>query len=206
MPAYTLGEIMSQATLRTGRRADLDTSAVSFLANEAYLEVAGIYPRALSESSYAYSVQSGVTSLTLPADFDEPIDLFYTAGSRGTLQPRDLSQIDSASTARGTPSHFAFFKDALELWPSPNSNFSATLRYRARPSDLTATSAVPSMDTDWRPLIVTKLEEKIHLVLGNYEAARVAQDRFLSQAAMLRSDEARRRGGEWTRGVRVVGY
>lgn len=205
MPAYTLGEIMSQATARVGRRADLDASTVSFLANEAALEVHAIYPVASSESSTMLSVVSGSPSLALPAGCETLTMLSLQSGGSGsTLLRTSFEEIDSYGTAGGTPTRFAYQGDTLELRPVPNSNWSALARFRVAYQDMTATGDVPSLATPWRAAVVMKLEEKLHLFLGNGVGAAMAQQRYLGYVSMLRNDDARRQSSELVRGVRVL--
>lgn len=204
MASYTLSEIMSQATTRAGMRDDLEQSTVSFLANEAYLEVASVYPRSMSECTAHLSVVSGEPSIALPSDVEEVISISYLSAPRGMLQQRLISDIDSGSTAQAQPRDFAYFGNSIEVWPSPNSWYSLNLRYRQAPSTLTDESAVPSMSTPWRPAVVYKLEEKIHALTGNYLAASMAQQRYLSFVGSLKNDEARRQASQHRAAVRVI--
>jgi hypothetical protein len=204
MPAYTLGEIMSQATWRAGRRVGLEPSTVSFLANEAYLEVAGIWPRAASERTAHLSISSGEQVLALPEGCEELVHLSYV-GSADPLVQIEIEELDSRDTGAGKPSAFAFYgASSLVLWPSPSSDWSAQLRYREQISDMTELSSVPSLATPWRAAIIPKLEEKLHIALGNGLGAAMAQQRYLGLVSQLKSDEARRQSTRHEHGVRVL--
>lgn len=195
MPAYTLGELMSQATWRAGRRSDLSASHVSFLANEAYMEVAQAVPHAMHEKIAISSTTSGENRITLPVDFAEPIhfSLLSVGGSARTLAPIGVREADAYQVTRGgTPSRYALYANWVELWPSPNSSWSVQLRYRSQVSDLVELTDTPSMSTPWRAAVLTKLVEKVHEAVGDAAGAAAAQQRYLAQTATLKNDEAKR--------------
>ena len=202
MPAYTLGEIMSQATWRAGRRADIPASTVSFLANEAYMEVAQLYPRDASERTAELSVTSGVAFVSLPSACEQMIFVGY-ANSADSLTQLSIDEIESRDTGPGQPTAFAFFGSGLELWPSPSSSWSLSIRYIEQISDMTGLSSVPSLSTPWRAAIIPKLEEKIHNATGNVTGAALAQQRYLSYVGQLKNDMAKRQSTAHAHGVRV---
>lgn len=207
MPAYSLQEIMSQATWRAGRRSDLDMSMVSFLANEAYMEVAQAIPHALLEKIAVSSTTSGENRITLPSDFGEPIhfSLLSVNGSAQTLRAVDVARADEEQATRvGTPDSYTLFSNWVELWPSPSSAWSLQLRYRSAATDMTALTDVPSISTPWRSAIVVKLEEKLHTAVGNVQGAAIAQERYLALTSTLKTDLAKRQSTSHPQGVRVL--
>lgn len=219
MPSYTLGNMMSFATANAGRRADIGESDASRLVNEAYFEVAqASNPRGL-ESLKTFSIDSGADDyvLSLPSDFLEPITLALikpstsTASSQvsswQTLRRMSLADLDaSGSSTTGTPKKFAWYGSSIELWPSPDSKYSLQMRYRAQPSDLTSTDAVPSVDTPWRQAIVLKTEEKIHNFVGDLAKAQFANGRYLQYVSQLKTDEARRQSAEHPPSISMTAY
>lgn len=207
MPAYTLGEIMSEATYGAGRRADFDASRVSFWANEAGMEVAQAYPTALSEKTAFLSFASGTAVASLPTDFDSPILFSWMSGGSGTTLTRvSPGVVDSMGTAGGIPTHFCFFGSSIEVRPIPNSAMTVHVRYRRQWEDMTSTSSTPSLSTPWRRAIVDKLEAKLHAKVGNAQGEALAMQRYLSYVQSLPSDDARRQQGQWPQGVSMPGY
>lgn len=207
MPAYTLGELMSQATFRAGRRSDLPASQVSFLANEAYMEVAQAVPHALHERIAISSTTSGENRITLPYDFAEPIHLSLLSvnGSALTLAAVSVRDADRRQVADvGIPDRYVLYRDWVELWPAPASSWSVQLRYRSRVQDMVNLTDVPSMSTEWRAAVLLKLEEKLHALTGNITGASFAQQRYLSLTATLKNDDAKRQSGLHPMGVHVV--
>lgn len=206
MPAYTLSEVMSKATTRIGRRADISLSEASFWANAAYMEIAAMENHALLESSFLTSTVSGDSHITLPADFGEPISFTLVwsnstassaISSRRTLHRLSISDAEvQGPDPSGIPEAFMFFGDAIELVPSPNSAYSFVGRYRAQASDLTDPAAVPSLSTPWRHAWLLKTERYLFEYLGNAAGAAAAENRYLAYANALKSDEARRQSGE----------
>jgi hypothetical protein len=207
MPAYTLGEIMSQATFRAGRRADLTASQVSFWVNEAGLELAEAYPRALSETTVELSLTSGSNGTSLPSDFDTPVLLSWMSGGSGTtMKMTTPGVIDSMGTATGIPTHFCFYGSGIEYRPIPSSGLTALLRYRTQWVDMSNTTSVPSFSTPWRRALIDKTEEKIYHAIGDGVSEAQARERYLSYVHSLPSDQARRMDGDHNINAHVVGY
>lgn len=212
MPSYNLGEIMSFATGNVGRRADLAQSVVSRMANEAYFEVFYASEPAASEKIAVSSTTTGENKIDLPTDYYAPISAALiwlptgsTHSSYKTLTLQDVEWMDARNPQpSGTPTDVAFYNQWLELWPSPNSAFSLQLRYRSQPQDLTATTDVPSVDTSWRPAIVTKTEEKLFLYLQDDTRAQASNLRYLQQVSRLENEQAKRQKGAFRQHVTPI--
>jgi len=188
---------MSQATARIGRRSDLAASTVSFYTNMAYQEVAQATPHALLETITVSSTTSGENRIELPSDCMEMVNLSWltTLGvqSGQTLRRASLDRVDQAGfNPIGKPQEYALFSNWLELWPSPDSSYSLQMRYRAYPSDMTATTAVPSLATEWRPAVLYLTEAFLHEYIGNESEAAIARTRYAGYAQSLKDTQARR--------------
>lgn len=196
MPAWTLGELMSTATTRIGRRSDITMSTASFYVNMAYQEIAASERHALLETLTVSSTTSGEGRLELPADCMEPISLSWltttAVGSAQTLRPTSHANIDAFGAGYGKPSEYAFYNNWIELFPSPDSSYSLQMRYYAYPSDMTATSAVPSLATEWRPAVLYLSEALLHEHVGNELEGANARARYAGYAASLKNTAARR--------------
>lgn len=198
MPQWTLGQLMSQATTRIGRRSDIPPSTVSFWANQAIEDVALEAPQSSLESITAFSTVSGTSRYSLPANMYELLSLSYTSqaqvsSSALTLRRMDERNADAMYGGNGAqPTHFVMYANWCELWPSPNSAYSMQFRSRLYPSELTLTSATPSLDTEWRPLALLRLEQYLHEHLGNDDSAAVAAARFLQRVSTLKDSIAKR--------------
>lgn len=194
---------MSFATANAGRRDDLETSTVSRLVNEAYFEVFYASDPQEAEKIAVSSTTTGENRVELPTDFHQPLSatLIYRSGSTAasnhssynTLKMVDVHALDGKNPQpSGTPRQIAFYNSWAELYPSPNSAFSFQLRYRAMPSDLTGTTAVPSLTTPWRMAVVRKAEENIFRYVGDEIGAQNAQVRYLDYVNRIKSDEGKR--------------
>jgi hypothetical protein len=203
MPAFTLGELMSIGTTRAGRRADIPVSEASLLVNLAYLEVQQAIPHNLSETTTELSVLSGERYLNLPSNYAEPVSFRLKVPSSQTTPEINPSyktlallsphQADGSWTDdTGEPQTFAFFGSRLELHPSPNSNYSLHIRYRAAPTDMLELTDTPSLSTPWRLALLSRSEVLFHEHVGNYPAAASALQRYLSMVNTLKTDEAKR--------------
>ena len=203
MPAYNLGELMSFMTSNAGRRADLDASVVSRLANEAYFEVFYALEPAESERIVVSSTTTGENKIELPSDFYTPISasLIYRSGSTAasnhssytTLKLVRAEEIDSKNPQpSGVPQELAFFNSWMELHPSPNSAYSFQLRYKSGATDMTSTSDIPSVSTPWRRAVLMKGEELLHAYLQDPSAEAAANLRYLRYTSTLKNEMATR--------------
>jgi len=212
MPSYTLGEVMSFATSAVGRRADIDASDVSRLANEAYFEVWHSVRPAEAEKIVVSSTTSGEGKIELPTDFLEPISAalvfrpsWRTSGTSSyvTLKLVDVATLDGkAPEPVGVPAEVAFYNSWLELWPSPNSAYSLQFRYRAGPTDLVSLTSVPSLATPWRKAWELKTREYVADFVQDEVGAAKAQTQYLTYVATLKSAQAVRQSGEWRQGFK----
>ena len=204
MPSWTLAELASNATRRIGQRADITMSECSFWANQAQEDLVRDVPELLSERTAWFSVDSGTSLLTIPADFYHAINLSHQttgSGSGRTVRQVEANWADAQGYYPvGEPQGYFIFNDKIQLWPSANSSANTTgssgrsyqLRYYANPTNLSTTTSVPSVVTMHRIGILYKLEEYLNELVGNSEEAAAANIRYLGFVSSLKDSMARR--------------
>lgn len=197
MPIWNLAELMSGITSRAGFRSDLSASVVSFWVNQAYQDVAGAERHAELERIVVSSTTSGENRIDIPADMYELLTLSYLTdrcdGSARTLQRTSEYKVDAQGFLPiAQPTHYVQYGSWLELWPSPDSSYSLQLRYTARPSDMTATTSVPSLSTEWRLAVMHLGEAYIHELIGNAAEGAEARARYAGYSQTLKNTMARR--------------
>jgi hypothetical protein len=204
MPSYTLAEIASLATKRQGRRNDISLSDMSQMVNMAYQDVWNDAPSQMLEKLASANITVSSSTLTVPADLWELLNLRLTVYSSQTtpgatrsyktltrLSPEHIDA--NYSDSSGEPYGYVLYSTWLELYPpSPMSNYSLQFRYRAFATDMTATTAVPSLTTPWRHAVLLKTEVYLNEHIGNFPGASYCQDQYLSYVMKLKTDEARR--------------
>lgn len=183
----------------------MSASQVSFFVNEAYMEIAEAVPHALLEKYVHTSTASGQARYPLPTDFGTPlvIALSSATSSTGTalcdvpsyktlmwLSPAQFQVSDT--THNGEPEGFILYENEIGLKPTPDSTYPLAIRYKAMVSDITSTSAVPSVSTPWRRAILLRTIEMIHASLGDVEAESVAGQRYRAYVSQLDSDHVKR--------------
>ena len=216
MPQYTLAEIMSSATAAIGRRADIALSDASRIANDAYFEVYYATRPEEGEKIAVSSTTSGGNRIELPSDFWEPISasIIYrnswstsssVMSSYNTLNLLSVGYLDGNNSEPGAqPTGVAFYNSWLELYPSPNSAYSFQLRYRGHPSDLTATTAIPSVSTPWRKAIELKAREGLAAFVGDDAREAKASVDYLRFSATQKTSDALRQSGQFHQGFAFV--
>lgn len=217
MPSWSLGDLCSQATKRAGNRSDMALSDVSFWVNQAYQDFVRDVPQMLSERTTYFSVNSGTSQLTVPADFLEAVVLSWDT-NENVASERTLNQIAPEHADAqgyypvGKPQGYFIWNDKIQLWPSANSSEdtngatsgrSYLLRYRALPADMTALTAVPSVATEQRLGILYRAEKYLHELVGNHEEAAAAEYRYTALVGSLKDAKAKR---DAARGRFAVSY
>lgn len=208
---WNLGQIMSRATELAGKRDDISLSDASFWANEAYTAFCRDFSEFLSERTAGFSVSSGDSLLTIPADFREPIALseVTTSGNGNTPIPQmSIEDMDADGYwPVGAPKGWAIYGDKIQLWPSISSSALTThassgrsllLRYKWIPESMMSNVSVPSVATEHRIAIMEKTVEFLHRAVGNQEEAILAEARYTQLLASFKDSYQKRqmaRGG-----------
>lgn len=193
MGLFSLGVLMSEATSSLGGRLDITQSRASLYANQALQWLWNSVEHDLSEAIAVSSTTSGENKITLPTDFQELVNL----SNLSSVPPYPLSKwnaddIDSSYTYVSRPTQYVLFNNWIELWPSPDSSYSIQMRYKTRPSVLTATVAVPSFSTKYDMAWLYKTCEYLADATRDYESAVVMRQKCLSELASVPSDLALR--------------
>jgi hypothetical protein len=200
-PILSLGEICSFATTFAGGRMDVSISEVSRYANMAYSEVrsrAGLKHTPV-ESIAISSTTTGENRIALPPDFDFATSLTLYVGSSSTastshrtstlvLKPKDARWMDAQILANGEPQYYAVYGTSIEFYPSPNSAFSAQLRYNAQTPTLVASTDTPNLDERWHTAIAHKTAELTAASRGDVDNEALANRRYLSYVGGTRTD------------------
>jgi len=204
MPTWNLGTLSSEATKRT-HRADIDASTASLWVNQAYLDFVTDFPEFLPESTQYYSVSSGDSFVTLPADFMYPISMSWdTSNQASALSLRMISKEEADAQGYypvGTPQGYFIYANQIRLWPSANSSALTThassgrsylLRYYAIPEDMVSATSVPSVSTENRIAILYRTEKYLHELVGNIEEAAAADLRYYNFVSAAKDAHVKR--------------
>lgn len=204
MAQLTLGQCYSSATAFTGRN-DWAVSEASLYANFALEQVAyaaGVHHRS-RESLYESSTTSGGYRVALPAQFDGPIAVTLYRGSNSTnslsrttvsvpLIQKDSAFIDAqqGQGLGGIPEYYVWFSSWVELFPSPDSSYSLTLRMRWKQPSLITSTATPALDEKWHQPWLYKTVELLEGSRANAAGEAVARNRYLNSVSLLETDLA----------------
>lgn len=206
---FSLAQIISHAT-RLAVNPGISMSEASEYANIAIAHVsqaAGVQ-HAPKEKIAFTSTSTSDNRLGFPADFDYALGVklgvpgsWSTATSRTTSWvpiPKEPAPWGDAyqSGNSGQPERYAEFATWFELRPSPDSAYSVELRYARKLSDLTASTATPSLDEQWGWAVVCKAAELIAASSGNTSAERGNARRYVEYVSSLRLDQSRKRMDE----------
>ena len=211
-----LGQIISRATEMAGGNLSFSSSDASFWVNQAYREVATRTKFRPKEALAVSSTTSGERTLALPSDLDfiTSVTLTLPSGSTASsavssivpLRQREGHWMDSQSDKlfSGVPEAYASYATWLELYPSPNSAYSLTMRYQAKLSVLTDSASTPALDDRWHPAILYKTVELLHAARFDPANEAMARMRYLSYMQSTPSDDAWRQADKRGMGVRYA--
>lgn len=194
MPSWTLGDIVSTATIALGNRTDITLSQASLAANQAQLEVWSQLPFDEQESLAISSTTVNEDKVTLPSDFQELLVVSNMSANQPhglPMDPLNLDQLEAFSQTSGVPRYYTLYDSYLELRPIPDSACSIQLRYRKQLSDMVETTEVPSVSTRYRMAVYYKTKEILaeEYILDS-EAAALAHNKYISYMASMPSDRA----------------
>lgn len=193
MGLFTLGTLCSEATASLGGRLDVTLSRASLYANMALQQLWNAVEHDLAEAIAVSSTTSGENKITLPTDFQEAINISNLSSTPPyPLTKWNSDDVDSQHTYLSRPTNYVLFNNWMELWPSPDSAYSIQMRYKTRPSVLTATSAKPSFATKYDMAWLYKTCEYLADASRDYESAVVMRQKCLSELASVPSDLALR--------------
>lgn len=193
-----LGQIASMATGFNQGRLDYSLSECSFYANLALSEIATRIQHQPLQGIAVSSTTSGENRISIPDDFDFPINLTLSdsssgpAGSPMQLQIREATWIDSMSSQLGVPRWYAPYDSWIELAPSPDSAYSLQLRYGKKVRAMVASTDTPGIAERFHPAVAFKTAEYLAAARNDLEQEAVARARYLSYMQSTPSDLAYR--------------
>ena len=193
MTLWNLGQVMSFATSAIGNRSDMAQSIVSVYANQAAIDINYAVEPQEMEALAVSSTTSGENKITLPSDFQALLALSNLSTSPYQLLiKKNYMDIDSTTTVVSAPQYYVLYDTWLELFPSPDSSYSLQMRYQARPSVLTLTTATPSFDTRFSIAWMYKTAAYCAWHLKDFETANIFDQKYIAELARIPSDLALR--------------
>lgn len=186
--AWSLRDLLSEATSIAGTPPGLPVSRISQLANQAIRDIAGRLPSVELEEVATGSTTTSSNEATLPSDCEVILNLSFDTDVAGVggrcIRQAAPWELDAASdgTVAGIPEMYISWQTWIEFYPSPDSAYSLLIRYRKRASDITSLTARSSLDTRYDQAILYKTVEYLHLRQGQYD--KVAQARALYEAEL----------------------
>jgi len=189
---WTLGTIISRSTAALGNRLDIDVSMASFWANEAQRFVWDQSIHDAQELLAISSTTSGERTIAKPVGHRELLSLSIGTASNMSagLRPLNVQQYDTLSQATGRPTDYLEYNDYLELYPTPDSGYSLTLRYRGEVPYMTSLSDVPSVATRFRYAVYLKTRSFVADEINDDDGQLKAENEFVRYMNMTPSDRA----------------
>lgn len=191
-----LSEIASIATALNQGRLDYSLSECSKWANIALTEVSTRVQMTPLQGIAVSSTTSGENRISLPTDFDYPINLTLSDNSAGPvgspipLMEREPGWIDSTTSGVGVPKWYTLYSSWIELAPSPDSAYSIQLRYGAKIRALVASTDTPNLGERYHYAVALKTAEYLAAARNDVEQEAINRARYLSYMGSTPSDMA----------------
>lgn len=193
---WTLRDLMSESTtIAKMSGTDIIPSRVSFYVNQAQRDIANRVEQLEFERLAVSSTSSGDDKFYLPADCERVLNLSVNTGYGDRNLPQiNMQQMDAQSwgTLTGTPTYYLSYASWLQLYPSPNSQYSLLMRYVARLSDITSLDAIPSVDTRYHQAVLFKTVEYLAMRKADVAGASAAKAFYENELNNQRSVTAQR--------------
>lgn len=170
------------------------------------------------EATQDYTLTQNVSDITngsgLPADFVLAIDLTLTTSGYEKVIPyieyREADDFfpdedDTTRHAANVPLFWYMFAGTIHVFPKPNSAHTLTLRYKKRPTNLSADADVPDVPQEFEELIVIGAAYRVHEINDNYVQASYLKQRFDEMALKMVQKYARKQSGRPAR-MRLNGH
>jgi hypothetical protein len=185
--AYQLSTIRTKVQQRI-KDTGYSNSEITNYINDTQNDVFNEYPISIWESTQDYTLTAGVSDITngsgLPTNFVQAIDIFITtSGMESVLQYRDFQDIDllypdPTDNPNGVPMYWYKYGNTIRVYPSPADAYTITLRYLARPTELSNDSDVPQIPKEFEEILVAGATFRILQIKDNYDQAGVWQNKY----------------------------
>lgn len=201
----TLAEISSMVTRLNQGRNDYSTSELSLYANMALYELCEQHRMKGRErltscpvASLGFDRSTGYEKLVTPNSNGAYPSVIISIlnpseppGSPGrSLKPASIDWVTSRSTASGVPTHYAWFQEEVNLWPSCNSSTMLfEVRYIAKPETMVASTSTPCVDPKWHPAIAYRAAAIAAATRNDLEQEAINQARYISFVNSMPPDE-----------------
>lgn len=196
MIPLSLQQISSIATQFNQGRGDVSASECSLYANIAVGTVASQDQYRSLESTYNFSITSGTSIVTLPADFFAALSLSLSSGSNNgfqtTMLPSSVEIIDSMGTFRSLPKVYAVYGSGMLVGPMSDSTYSGSMRYQTKIPMLMAIGDTPSLREEYHYAVALKTAELVSASRNDSEQEALNRQRYLDYMTSLPNDRALR--------------
>lgn len=188
--AYTTGTIITKVQQRirdTGYSSTEITNYISDAQNDVYNE----YRLPFMQTTQAYTLTAGVSDVTngsgLPTNYVQALDITLTSSGLEKVIPyADIRVIDddfpdpddTTRNPTGPPAMWYYYGDTIKVYPVPSQAYTVSLRYYKKPTELTSTSDVPEIPSEFSELLVVGAAYRVLQVKDNYDQAAILQNKY----------------------------
>jgi hypothetical protein len=206
--AYITSDIVAKVQQRIRDTSYVAAEIKNYL-NDTQNDLFNEYDLTFMKASQSYTMTAGDSDIThgsgLPTDYQIAIKLINTTAG----QEADILYVDEEDLDEFYPDHadttlwpngqpLCYFHDGstLRLFPAPAGAYTVRLRYRKRPTLLSADSSVPSIPSEFEELLVVGAAYRILQIKDNYDQAGVFENKFVELSQKLVNRYSRPQSGQ----------
>jgi hypothetical protein len=139
--------------------------------------------------TFSQTTTQGSSLLQLPTDLVRVIGVFDSANNR-TLASNPFVEVQQYSTKTGNPLVFAVDEStsSLLLYPTPESAVTLTIRYFARPTEMSAEDSRPSTPAAYQDVLVSFALSRAFRAEDDFEASTFYKSQYMEDMARAATD------------------
>lgn len=205
--SYNLSSLVAKVQSRIND-ASFSSATITEYLNDAQNDLFSEYDLRFMEASQTYTLNVGTADITndtgLPADFESVYTITNTTAGYESLIPyRDFRDIDEnianplseAAYGTGSPTSWYMYGGTIYVFPLPDQAYTLLLRYKKRPTILTADADVIAVPQEFEELLILGATYRVHEFNDNYDQAAYLKGRYDEQARKLVNRYSRKQTG-----------
>ena len=196
---YNLGTVVTRVQNRV-KDTGFSSTIIKNYINDTQNDIFNEYRLRFMETTQNYTLAAGASDITngsgLPTNFVQAIDLTLTSsGLEKILTYKNYKEIDftypdptdTSANPSNVPNCWYLYGNTIRLYPAPNSDYTVTLRYYKRPTELEDDADVPEVPSEFQEALILGAAYRVLQTKDNYDQAAVLENKYFELLTKLAS-------------------
>lgn len=188
--AYTLGDLVTRVQQRI-RDTGYSATEIKGYINDVQNDIFNEHKLPFMQTTQPYTLTVNNSDITsgsgLPTNYVQALDLVIT--SDNFVKPltyvdvREIDRLnpdpdDTDDNPANVPDRWYFWDDTIRVFPVPNDDYTVSLKYFKKPTEITSDDAVPEIPSEFREILVVGAAYRVMQVKDNYDQAGILQNKY----------------------------